>query len=186
MHAGGGVPGCCHRGEALRNVEEGRGNGGSVQLCVRSSPAVRRQLLDNGKMSSSSGPFQAARHSGPETDEGGQNSGHVSTSRDVQYSARIERMTPSMDCFENKESIDRVALSIRALFNDSGGRNMPRVLRPPSPRFLAHGAAGGTAATKGPIRGFFITLHCSADKPRGCDAEQAKLAKSFAAPLYCT
>ena len=37
--------------------------------------------------------------------------------------ARIERMTPPMDCFENKVSIDRVLRSIRALFNDSGGRH---------------------------------------------------------------
>ena len=42
--------------------------------------------------------------------------------------ARIERMTPSMACSENEESIDGIIRSIRALFNDSGGRNMPRVL----------------------------------------------------------
>ena len=43
-------------------------------------------------------------------------------------SARIERMTPSMDCFSNEDFIDGVIRSIRALFTDSGGRNMPRVL----------------------------------------------------------
>ena len=43
-------------------------------------------------------------------------------------SARIERVTPSMDFSENEESIDRVIRSIRPLFNDSGDENMPRVL----------------------------------------------------------
>ena len=43
-------------------------------------------------------------------------------------SARIWRMTPSMDCSENKEYIDGVIRQIRALFNDSGDENMPRVL----------------------------------------------------------
>ena len=33
-----------------------------------------------------------------------------------------------MDCSENMESIDGVIRQIRELFNDSGGRNMPRVL----------------------------------------------------------
>ena len=42
-------------------------------------------------------------------------------------SARIWRLTPSMDCSENEESIDGVIRQIRALFNDSGDRNMPRV-----------------------------------------------------------
>ena len=37
-------------------------------------------------------------------------------------------MNPSMHCSENKECIGGVIRSIRALFNDSGGRNMPRVL----------------------------------------------------------
>ena len=43
-------------------------------------------------------------------------------------SARIWRMTPSMDYSENEESIDGVIRQIRALFNDSGGRNMLRVM----------------------------------------------------------
>ena len=43
-------------------------------------------------------------------------------------SARIESMTPSMACSENKEAIDGVIRSIQALFTDSGGPNMPRVL----------------------------------------------------------
>ena len=38
-------------------------------------------------------------------------------------SARMERM----DCSENEESIDMIIRSIGALFNDSRGRNMPRV-----------------------------------------------------------
>ena len=42
-------------------------------------------------------------------------------------SAPIERLTPSMACSSNEESIDGVTRQIRALFNDSGGRNMPRV-----------------------------------------------------------
>ena len=36
-------------------------------------------------------------------------------------------MTPPMDYSENEESIDGVIRQIRALLNDSGGRNMPRV-----------------------------------------------------------
>ena len=40
----------------------------------------------------------------------------------------MERMTPSMDCSDTKESIDGVIRSIPSLFNDSVGRNMPRVL----------------------------------------------------------
>ena len=43
-------------------------------------------------------------------------------------SAQMERMTPSMDCPENKESIDKVKRSFRALFSDSGGQNVSRVL----------------------------------------------------------
>ena len=43
-------------------------------------------------------------------------------------SARIERMTPSMACSENKESIDGIIRSIRALFKNSGDEIMPRVL----------------------------------------------------------
>ena len=35
---------------------------------------------------------------------------------------------PSMDSSFSEQSIDGVARSIRGLFNDSGGRNMPRVL----------------------------------------------------------
>ena len=41
-------------------------------------------------------------------------------------SARIERMTPSMDSPFSGQSVDGVIRLIRALFNDSGGRNMPR------------------------------------------------------------
>ena len=42
--------------------------------------------------------------------------------------ARIERITPSLDSSFEEHSIDRVIRQIPALFNDSGGRNMPRVL----------------------------------------------------------
>ena len=42
-------------------------------------------------------------------------------------SARIERMTPSMDSSFEEQAIDGVIRQTRALFNDSGGRNMPRV-----------------------------------------------------------
>ena len=43
-------------------------------------------------------------------------------------SARIERMTPSMGSLFSEEFIDGVLRQIRALFNDSGDRNIPRVL----------------------------------------------------------
>ena len=46
--------------------------------------------------------------------------------------SRIERMTPSMNSSFSEESIGGVMRSIRALLNDSGGRNMPRVLAAPS------------------------------------------------------
>ena len=42
--------------------------------------------------------------------------------------ARIERMTPPIDCSEKEEAFGRVIRSIRALFNASGGRNLLRVL----------------------------------------------------------
>ena len=42
--------------------------------------------------------------------------------------ARIERMTPSMESLFPEPSIDGVIRSIRELVNDTGGRNMPRVL----------------------------------------------------------
>ena len=43
-------------------------------------------------------------------------------------SARIERVTPSMDSLFSGQSIDGVIRSICALLNNFGGRNMPRVL----------------------------------------------------------
>ena len=42
-------------------------------------------------------------------------------------SARIERLTPSMDSSFLEQAIGEVVRSIRALFKYSGGRNMPRV-----------------------------------------------------------
>ena len=42
--------------------------------------------------------------------------------------ARIEEMTPPLDCSENEESIDGVTRSNRALLNDSGDQNTPRGL----------------------------------------------------------
>lgn len=54
---------------------------------------------------------------------GGQNCGHVlNLTR-----ARIDRMTLPMDCSRHEDPIDGALRAIRVLFNDSGGRNMPRV-----------------------------------------------------------
>ena len=33
-------------------------------------------------------------------------------------------MTPPLDCFRNEESVDEIIHSIRAIFNDSGGRSV--------------------------------------------------------------
>ena len=70
-------------------------------------------------------------------------------------SARIERMTPSMDSSFSEQSIDGVIRHIRALFNDSGGRNMPRVLAAftgfwPTVRPRARRRRGGEARRRAP------------------------------------
>ena len=52
-------------------------------------------------------------------------------------SARMGRMAPLMNCSGHEEFIDGVMRSIRVLFNDSGGRNMPRIFGRLH-RFLAH------------------------------------------------
>ena len=87
---------------------------GSVVLCSR----AKALLLLQGELTP---------HSGPETGEGGQNSGMFRPPESLN-GPRMERMIPSMDCSENEESIDGVMRSIRALLNDSGGQNMPRGL----------------------------------------------------------
>ena len=60
------------------------------------------------------------------------NQGIVSTSRLVQKCSNLAHDPIRMDCSWNEESIDGVIRSIRALFNDCGGRTMPRI-QPPSP-----------------------------------------------------